>query len=188
MAFPALRSANCPELNQCFWEYGVDFVRNISDWAILNDTKPKQLERILSEFHHLSQAEIDRACLLLESYHCVYRRDRLEQRRNQLTSARSRKELKPCSPPTPAQLYEIALRVNGKGDLTLATQEVIYQLQDIAQQLREYCFSVKPGKADLKASTSLDRPTNHYSKHDRTHSDGSAHNNGYVPFLQMYPA
>lgn len=166
----------------------MDFVRNISDWAILNDTKPKQLERILSEFHHLNEAKIERACLLLESYHCVYRRDRLEYRRNQLDSARSRKERKPCSPPTAAQLNEIALRVNAKGDLRLSAQEVIHQLRDIAECLREYCFSVKADKAGLKASTSLERSTHHYPKRDRTHSDGSAHNNGYVPFLQMYPA
>ena len=166
----------------------MDFVRNISDWAILNDTKPKQLERILSEFHHLSEAKIERACLLLESYHCVYRRDRLEYRRNQLDSARSKKELKPCSVPTEAQLHEIALRVNAKGNLRLSIQEVIHQLRYIAQCLREYCFSVTVGKASFKASTSLERQTHHYPKRDRTHSDGSAHNNGYVPFLQMYPA
>jgi hypothetical protein len=62
----------------------------ISDWAILNDTKSKQLQRILAEFHHLSEFEIRYSCILLESYHAVYRRDRLEQRRNFLKSGQAR--------------------------------------------------------------------------------------------------
>lgn len=58
------------ELNAFLLAHGVYLV---SDWAILNDTTPKQLRRILAEFHQLTSVEIERASLLLESYHAVYR-------------------------------------------------------------------------------------------------------------------
>jgi hypothetical protein len=75
----------------------------ISDWAILNDTKSKQLQRILAEFHHLSESEIRDSCILLESYHAVYRRDRLEQRRN--SSIRVKREFREDAYPRQRRNY-----------------------------------------------------------------------------------
>jgi hypothetical protein len=109
----------------------------ISDWAILNDTKSKQLQRILAEFHHLSESEIRLACLLLESYHAVYRRDRLEQRRNLLNSGQARIQRR-CLPPTATQLHEIARLLNAKATLRLETEEVLNQLQNLAKGLQQY--------------------------------------------------
>jgi hypothetical protein len=37
----------------------------VSDWAILNDTSSKQLQRIFSQFHHLTSQEIQQAMQLL---------------------------------------------------------------------------------------------------------------------------
>ncbi len=153
----------------------------VSDWAILNDTKSKQLERILSEFHHLGESEIYQACILLESYHAVYRRNRLEQRRNQLASGQAKLN-ESCQPPTPTQLQEIARRVNAKAALSLATEEVVTQLRDLATRLREYRRYVR---ASLRGTAFLDE-LNHRPKRDRNQSDGSSHN-GYIPLLQMYP-
>jgi hypothetical protein len=153
-ALLAVESANYPELNQFLWECGVYFV---SDWAILNDTKSKQLRRILSEFYNLTEPEIHLACVLLESYHAVYRRDRLKQRRNQLTSGQARIKA-PCLPPMIAQLDEIAQQVNIKTSSSIGTGEVLIQLQELAKHLRRYCTYLKE---KLKVTAALDKRSTH---------------------------
>lgn len=152
---------------------------SISDWAILNDTKSKQLERILAEFHHLSESEITLACILLESYHAVYRRDRLRQRRDSFTSGQSSRK-KPCLPPTAKQLQEIARQVNAKSPFNLRSQEIVNRLQDLAKRLRHYRHYVRVG---LKNIGYLDK-LNHCPNVNPTRSDGSE-NNGNILFLQM---
>jgi hypothetical protein len=67
----------------------------VSDWAILNDTNSKQLQRIFSQFHHLTSREIEQATQLLESYHAVYRAQRLLQRQAGTKGQ--------CHPPTTEQ-------------------------------------------------------------------------------------
>lgn len=124
----------------------------ISDWAILNDTKSKQLERILTKFYHLSRSEINQACSLLESYHAVYRRNRLQQRRNQRSSGQPRLD-RGCPPPTAIQLHEIAQRMNAKAGIMLQAQQVKIQLQDLAKRLRQYRHNVRES---LRAAVSLD--------------------------------
>lgn len=131
-------------------------MNSVSDWAILNDTKSKQLERILAEFHHQSESEINRACILLECYHAVYRRDRLEQRRNQLRLGQANGNGR-CLPPTGTQLREIARRVNAKATLSLGTEEVSAQLQDLARRLQQYQHDVRQR---LRGTTSWAEPWN----------------------------
>lgn len=114
----------------------------VSDWAILNDTRAKQLKRILSEFHHFSDSEIHLACILLESYQAVYRRDRLEQRRIQSTLAEGRIQER-CLPPTDTQLHEITQRVNAKTPINIKTEEISPRLKALAQHLRHYCRYVR---------------------------------------------
>ncbi|NJN20109.1 MAG: hypothetical protein HC812_01495 [Leptolyngbya sp. RL_3_1] len=87
---------NHTELNQFLLEQGV---YRATDWSILNDTTVEQVARILGEFHGLSHAEVAAAQTLLSTYHQVYRRDRLQQRRQ---GQRGR-----CSLPTEAQLSQI---------------------------------------------------------------------------------
>jgi hypothetical protein len=128
----------------------VSFVSDVSDWAILNDAKSKQLQRILVEFHHQSASEVYRACVLLESYHSVYRRDRIEQRRNQIASGQARIK-EPCVPPTPTQLHEIAQRMNANAALSIPTEEVMIQLQELAKYLRQYQIDVKAGLKKILA-------------------------------------
>lgn len=126
----------------------------ISDWAILNDTKSKQLERILTEFYRLSKSEINQACSLLESYHAVYRRNRLQQRRNQRSLNQPRID-RGCPPPTAVQLQEIAQRMNAKAGLTLRAEQVKIQLQDLAKRLLRYRHHVRQ---NLGAIVSSDNP------------------------------
>lgn len=150
----------------------------ISDWAILNDTKSKQLERILGEFHHLSASEITLACILLESYHAVYRRDRLRQRRDLFSSGQSSGK-KPCIPPTDQQLQEIARRVKAKSPFNLREQEIVNRLQDLAKRLRHYHQYVRVGLRNLNGLEQL----SHRPHFNSTQSDGE--NNGNILFLQI---
>ncbi|HEY9596367.1 MAG TPA: hypothetical protein V6D33_01695 [Cyanophyceae cyanobacterium] len=152
----------------------------VSDWAILNDTKAKQLKRILSEFYHLSDSEIHLACVLLESYQAVYRRDRLEQRRIQSMLAEGRIHER-CLPPTDTQLHEIRQRVNAKIAVSIETEEISTQLQNLAQHLRHYCRYVR---RRLRTAQILDESKNGV-KCDRIQSD-EAKNNGRISFAQLY--
>ncbi len=153
----------------------------VSDWAILNDTKLRQLQRILAEFHHLSDAEIHLACILLGIYHAVYRRDRLEQRRNQLKSGQAKIKAV-CLPPTLSQLHEIAERVNAETALNLEPEEVITQLEFLAKRLRQYRDYIE-GKL---SATALWHRSENFPKLDPIQSD-NFRPNGRTPFLQMYP-
>lgn len=147
------------ELNKFLLERGVYL---ISNWAILNDTKPKQLQRIFSEFCRFTSVEIERACILLDSYHAVYRRDRLKSRqslRADLTATlpeslplRSR-----CLPPTDTQLQQIAQLFRAKTSQILSGESVMKELQDMAEYLREYRIYVRGGKPPEE---SLDEPNN----------------------------
>ena len=57
---------NQSDLNQFLIERGL---YRVSDWAILNDTAPSQLVKILGDFHSLTAVEIDAAQILLDRYH-----------------------------------------------------------------------------------------------------------------------
>jgi hypothetical protein len=136
----------------------------ITDWAILNESTPSQVKRILSGFHSLSSAEILQACTLLESYHGVYRHDRLK---HQLGESRRR-----CEKPTSEQLRrigkryaELAVRAaspqenrlsneqalptrsvalgESSGILDLPTQNILTALLTLASRLRQYRIHLK---------------------------------------------
>ncbi|MEB3295387.1 MAG: hypothetical protein VKJ24_19710, partial [Synechococcales bacterium] len=66
-----------PEINTVLLEHGLYLV---SDWAILNDTTPEQLGRILTQFYHLSPLEVQQNCHLLEAYRAVYLPSRMRVR------------------------------------------------------------------------------------------------------------
>jgi hypothetical protein len=122
------------ELNAFLLEHGVYLV---SDWAILNDTRPKQLQRIFSQFFQLTSIEIQQATQLLESYHAVYRPQRLMARR-----AGNRGH---CSPPTMEQFQEIAQRLSSQTIQKFSPETLRTQLQKIAARLREYRIAVRSG-------------------------------------------
>ncbi len=132
-----------PELNAFLLQQGVYL---ISDWAILNDTTPTQLQRIYLEFHSLTLAETDRAMAVLQSYHRVYRQERLSQRQ----TAKTRQ----CLPPSPDQLQRMSewLQQNA---VTVKPDRLLSQLQTMAALLRQYRIYVKGGKFPV---ASLDRP------------------------------
>jgi hypothetical protein len=113
----------CPQFNR------------VSDWAILNDTSTKQLQRIFSQFHHLTSLEIEQAKQLLKNYHAVYRAQHLKQRQAEIKGQ--------CQPPTTEQLKQIAQRLSIQTNQMLSPEIVRTQLQAIASRLREYQIHVR---------------------------------------------
>ena len=130
------------ELQRFLLEQGVYL---ISNWAILNDTNPKQLKRILSEFHSLTPVEIQRAGGLLTSYHQVYRRDRLKNRQTKGGK---------CQTPSTEQLERMASLIESVANLVLSPEQVLTQLEQLANLLREYRIYARGGR--LKHQQSLD--------------------------------
>lgn len=136
---------NHRELNRFLLEQGVYMV---SDWAILNDTQPRQLPRFLGEFHALTPSEVEAFGQLLQRYHAVYRRDRLQQRQ---TGGAGR-----CVPPTPTQLLEIARpKAEPTADPQLLIDRTLKQLQTLASYLRQYRIVARGGRPQ---TDSLDEP------------------------------
>ncbi|MGP1374987.1 MAG: hypothetical protein ACTS3T_19310 [Almyronema sp.] len=113
-----------PDLDQFLQTHGL---YRVSDWAILNDTTPEQLQRVLAEFHYRTESEIQQATELLRRYHAVYRSDRLHQLRTRRGNR--------CYPPTQEQLERI--------DATVSASAVLAQLHEMASLLRQYRIHVR---------------------------------------------
>ncbi|MBD2603795.1 hypothetical protein H6G81_04425 [Scytonema hofmannii FACHB-248] len=133
-----------PELKRYLLQHGVFLV---SDWALLNDTKPKELERILTDMYRLTSVEIQQLYELLVSYHTVYREDRLQQR---LTGGTL-----PCQQPTSEQLIRIAKALQTSTGHKLSTEGILSQLHAIASKLRRYKITAQGGNV---SSISFDQP------------------------------
>ncbi|WOD39777.1 hypothetical protein [Nodosilinea sp. E11] len=129
------RTNHHPALNRVLLEKGL---YRVSDWAILNDTTPDQVQRILRQYHLCSEYEVTQAAALLDRYQQIYLRDRMAQRLN-----RQR-----CQTPTPEQLREIAPHLSPKDTLA--------QLRQLAGQLRQYRVHVRGGPAVAYQSDSAD--------------------------------
>ena len=127
-------------LNRVLVEHGLYLV---SDWAILNDTKPAQLPAILTNFHRFSPTEIEHNVALLESYRQVYLPDRLQQGRRQ------------CADPTPAQLQHMSALIQAKTATLIAPTTLFMQLQNLAKRLRQYRIYKRGGSLPAE---SIDTP------------------------------
>jgi hypothetical protein len=164
------------ELNAFLLQYGVYLV---SDWAILNDTSTKQLQRIFSQFYHLTALEIQQASQLLESYHAVYRTQRLQQRQQKTRGQ--------CLPPTTEQLQQIGKRLS-KSTTRLASETLLAQLQEIASHLRKYRIHVRGGNL---ATESINAPNSDANKTSNSLSafdfiDNSDEPDEQTNFLNLY--
>jgi hypothetical protein len=138
------------EVNQFLLERGLYLV---SDWAILNDTPVERLQRILTEFHALSTLEIAQASALLDSYHAIYRSDRLQQRQQQRQGPRRSAQ---CQPPTPEQLQRMCDRLHQQTGKPQAPATVHSQLQTLAQRLRQHRIAVRSGTLPTQSTDSPD--------------------------------
>ncbi len=118
------------ELNEFLLECGVYL---LSDWAILNDTQPTKLRRVLSIAPPLTEPEIDHALRVLAAYHGVYRRDRLLARQSGIKGQ--------CPAPTEAQLEEMAQQLG-----MAPSSRVLRELRAMADRLRAYRIAIRTGK------------------------------------------
>lgn len=103
-----------PELKNFLAEQGLSY---LSDWALLNRARAKQLETL---------AATER--VLVEFFHSVYRRDR---RHSHAIAAR-------CPDPTPEQLQEMLEQLKRANISISSAQHLVNALKQIAKQLRQY--------------------------------------------------
>ncbi len=125
------------EVHQFLLERGLCL---ISDWAILNDTPIDRLQRILTDFYHLSPSEIQPTCLLLETYRAIYLADRLHQRRQQTNRPRQ------CPAPTQAQIQRMSDRLQQHTNNAYDPNVILSQLSNLAKRLRQYRISIRSGQ------------------------------------------
>lgn len=129
------------ELNTFLQERGIYL---ISDWALLNSATPSHLRRTLSSRYALTDAEIQQACQLLESYHAVYS--------EQLRGMRAQGYRGKCPIPSAQQLQEIAQQLQKTTGQRCFPLQVMSQLSSLAQKLRQR----QPSTESLEA---VDVPT-----------------------------
>jgi hypothetical protein len=119
-----------PDLKKFLLQQGVYL---ITDWALLNDTNPPQLGRILQEYYQTTRLEQAQAMALLNSYHAIYRADRMAQREKVGRT--------PCPAPTPEQLARIQSHLQQGDDAaagrSMSGESILKQLQSIAAKLRQ---------------------------------------------------
>lgn len=124
-----------PELLTLLLEHGLYLM---TDWAILNDTNPSQLVRVLSEFHSQSAAAVELSSRLLQSYHTIYRGDRIRARQaGKVTGASV------CTIPSVDQLTRMVEFLQTKFGLSFSNQVILEKLQAIASLLRQYRIHVR---------------------------------------------
>ncbi|MBW4604362.1 MAG: hypothetical protein KME29_33535 [Calothrix sp. FI2-JRJ7] len=163
-----------PQLNKFLLECGLYLV---SDWAILNDTRPTQLERILKDFHNCTDIEIKQAQSLLLCYHQVYHSQHLQYIQ---TGGRL------CKAPTLEQLLDIGRRLQNKTGTIINSQTVLTQLQKLATQLREYRIYIRCRVLPTK-SLNIQSCENSYSPTDNIAAPlRDDDENEQIEFLQYY--
>ena len=140
-----------PEIHRFLLEHGIFL---ISDWAILNDTNPQELQRIFTQMYQSATVEIQQSIELLISYHAVYREDRIKQRLKGKTL--------PCKQPTSEQLKQIIDDFQSRNSNLLKIKQfqftnevVLNKLQLIAAKLRKYRIAVRGGSV---STVSINQP------------------------------
>ncbi|MBF2084202.1 hypothetical protein [Thermoleptolyngbya sp. C42_A2020_037] len=121
------------ELNAFLQERGIYL---ISDWALLNSATTGQIRRTLASRYALTEVEIQQACQLLESYHAVYS--------EQLRQVRSQGYRGKCPTPTTQQLQDIAQHLQKTTGQRCFPLQVMAQLSNLAQKLRQRQPSTEP--------------------------------------------
>jgi hypothetical protein len=103
----------------------------ISDWAILNDTTASQVYRILTQHSDWQPSQAETACLLLESFHEIYRPTHTPNT--------------PCQPPTDEAWAAMAERFQTKANRSLTPTAFAEQLSKISLKLRQYRIRARGG-------------------------------------------
>jgi hypothetical protein len=108
-----LQTKQNPELKNYLSEFGF---KQLSDWALLNRTRIKQLEQLAERDRHL-----------IKVFHAVYRRDRSQNRQS---SNR-------CPDPNSLQIKEMLTHLQ-MHNITLSPNELMVELRRVALQLRQF--------------------------------------------------
>ncbi|MBD2608561.1 hypothetical protein H6G81_29580 [Scytonema hofmannii FACHB-248] len=110
-----LQTKQNSEVKDFLSEFGF---QNLSDWALMNRARPKQIEKLSVRDRHL-----------VEVFHSVYRRDRQNQR--QVGAKR-------CPDPSTTQLQEMLKSLQQRGLAINTPVELTKELKYVATQLRQY--------------------------------------------------
>ena len=110
-----LQTRQNPELKNFLSEFGF---KALSDWALLNRARAKQLERLSERSRHI-----------VEIFHAVYRRDRLGQRQA---------GVRRCQDPSSDQLQEMLTRASERNVIINNPVELMKELKQVATELRQY--------------------------------------------------
>lgn len=110
-----LQTKQQPELKTFLAEFGF---QPLSDWALLNRVRPKQLERLSARDRHL-----------VEVFHAVYRRDRQKQYK---VGARK------CPDPSNAQLQEMLAQLQKRNITINSPTQLLQQIKQAATLFRQY--------------------------------------------------
>ncbi|BAZ09103.1 hypothetical protein NIES4071_09090 [Calothrix sp. NIES-4071] len=110
-----LQTKQNPELKNFLSEFGF---QHLSDWALINRVRVKQLERLSSQERYI-----------VEAFHAVYRRDRQMQHN---------KGAKKCPDPTNAQLQEMLAYLQQYQVSIDTPVQLLKELKNIAVQIRRY--------------------------------------------------
>jgi hypothetical protein len=151
-------------LNAALTECGIYLA---SDWSILSHTSPGRLQRLLSGM--VSDAEIQRACCLLNSFHAVYRADRMQRRS---TNPGQR-----CTEPSQEQLARMVVHLTQQGIQGYTPTGVLRELRELAQTLRQ-------GKK--MAAMSLDDENTRYLADQQQARQAEADDEDQNDFLNRY--
>jgi hypothetical protein len=111
-----LQTKQNPELKKFLSEFGF---KHLSDWALLNRARVKQIERLL----------ITKERYIVKAFHSVYRRDRQIQ---------YGKATKKCPNPTNEQLEEMLAYLRQYQVFINTPRQLVTELKNIALQLRKY--------------------------------------------------
>jgi predicted DNA-binding protein YlxM (UPF0122 family) len=109
-----LQTKQNQELRSFLSEFGF---KHLSDWALLNQVKVKQIELLFNRDRHL-----------VEVFHDVYRRDRRRQKQR----------LGKCPDPSNAQLKEMQIRLQERDVAIGNLVELLASLRQLAIHLRQY--------------------------------------------------
>ncbi len=139
-----LQTKQNPEIKNLLSEFGL---KHLSDWALLNRVKSKQLECLSAR---------DRT--VVEVFHAVYRRDR---RNNRQPGA------KKCPDPSNMQLQEMLSYLRDR-DIAINTNiELMKELKQIVMQLRQYDIWSYREPLEIRApDTGVDVPRADLPYHD----------------------
>ncbi|MBD2438441.1 hypothetical protein [Nostoc sp. FACHB-110] len=110
-----LQTKQNPELKDFLSEFGFQL---LSDWALLNRARPKQIESLSGRDRYL-----------VEVFHAVYRRDRRKSKQVQV---------KRCPDPSHAQLQEMLTLLQQRGVIITTQEKLKREIEQVAKQLRQY--------------------------------------------------